>query len=190
MRRAKACPRTWPLRRPALCPRNRAVVFRHVPISALRIRLARFLSKSLYRVRLGHFDEDALRDDRPGRDGGVRDEPPLQHGLRAGHLSGGASARRLSYAVGEWARVWPLCRLIQAMGAYFIRRKSRGELYRRVLARYVQMATDGGVTQAMFPEGGLSLDGRAGAAQAGLAEIYCRGLRSDGRAMWSLCRSR
>ena len=59
--------------------------------------------------------------------------------------------------MGEWARVWPLSRLIKAMGAYFIRRKSRGALYRRVLARYVGMATDGGVTQAMFPEGGLSL---------------------------------
>lgn len=65
----------------------------------------------------------------------------------------------LSYAVGEWARVWPLSRLIRSMGAYFIRRKSRGALYRKVLARYVQMATAGGATQAIFPEGGLSLDG-------------------------------
>ena len=65
----------------------------------------------------------------------------------------------LSYAVGEWARVWPLSRLIRSMGAYFIRRKSRGALYRKVLARYVQMATAGGATQAIFPEGGLSVDG-------------------------------
>ena len=42
------------------------------------------------------------------------------------------------------------------MGGYFIRRGSRNALYRRVLARYVQMATEEGTTQAMFPEGGLS----------------------------------
>ena len=70
-----------------------------------------------------------------------------------------ARAGALSYAVGEWARVWPLSRLIRAMGAYFIRRRSRGAFYRRVLARYVQMATAGGVSQAVFPEGGLSVTG-------------------------------
>ena len=70
-----------------------------------------------------------------------------------------AERSALSYAVGEWARVWPLSRLIKAMGAYFIRRRERDDLYRRVLARYVGMATDGGVTQAVFPEGWLSLTG-------------------------------
>jgi glycerol-3-phosphate O-acyltransferase len=43
----------------------------------------------------------------------------------------------LSCVVGEWARVWPLSWVIRAMGAFFIRRKSRNPLYRRVLARYV-----------------------------------------------------
>ena len=54
------------------------------------------------------------------------------------------------------------------MGAYFIRRKSRGALYRKVLARYVQMATEGGVTQAIFPEGGLSLNGKLMPPKMGL----------------------
>jgi glycerol-3-phosphate O-acyltransferase len=70
-----------------------------------------------------------------------------------------AERSALSYAVGEWARVWPLSLLIKAMGAFFIRRRERDRLYGRVLARYVGMATDGGVTQAVFPEGRLSLDG-------------------------------
>ncbi len=39
----------------------------------------------------------------------------------------------LSYAVGEWARSWPLSALIRSMGAYFVRRNSKDELYRRVL---------------------------------------------------------
>ena len=79
-----------------------------------------------------------------------------------------ADRSALSYAVGEWARVWPLSWLIRSMGAYFIRRRSRNTLYRRVLARYVQLATEGGVTQAMFPEGALSLDGKVGAPKLGL----------------------
>jgi len=60
----------------------------------------------------------------------------------------------LSYAVGEWARVWPLSALIRLWGAYFIRRRSRGGLYRKVLSRYVQMATNGGDTQAFYPKAG------------------------------------
>ena len=68
--------------------------------------------------------------------------------------------------------------LIRSMGAYFIRRGSRNTLYRRVLARYVQMATAEGTTQAIFPEGGLSLDGRVGAAKMGLLQLYRLGLRA------------
>lgn len=74
----------------------------------------------------------------------------------------------LSYAVGEWARRWPLSALIRSMGAYFIRRRSRGALYRKVLARYVQMATAGGVNQAIYPEGGLSLTGALQPPKMGL----------------------
>ena len=74
----------------------------------------------------------------------------------------------MSYAVGEWARVWPLSSMIKLWGAYFIRRRSRGSLYRKVLARYVQMATQAGVTQAIFPEGGLSLTGALQEPKMGL----------------------
>lgn len=67
------------------------------------------------------------------------------------------------------------------MGAYFIRRGSRNTLYRRVLARYVQMATAEGHTQAIFPEGGLSLDGRVGAAKLGLLSYILAGFDPEGR---------
>ncbi len=86
-----------------------------------------------------------------------------------------ARTSALSYAVGEWARVWPLSRLIKSMGAYFIRRKSRGALYRKVLARYVHMATAGGVTQGIYPEGGLSLDGRLQPPKMGLLAYVIEG---------------
>ena len=52
------------------------------------------------------------------------------------------------------ACIWPLAPLIRAMGAYFVRRNSRDALYRRVLERYVAMATHGGVAQAVFSKGG------------------------------------
>ena len=131
------------------------------------IRLARWLSKSLYRIKLGTFDRDRLE----------KIDPDATVIFVINHRSNmdyvlvtylAANAGALSYAVGEWARVWPLSAIIRAMGAYFIRRKSRGALYRRVLARYVQMATRGGVSQAVFPEGGLSLNGLLAPPRMGL----------------------
>jgi len=130
-------------------------------------RAARLLSQALYRVRLGHYDEHALKAvDTDATIVFVMNHRSNMDYVLVTYLVGGHSA--LSYAVGEWARVWPMSRLIRSMGAFFIRRKSRNALYRRVLARYVQMATANGVTQALFPEGGLSLDGALAAPKLGL----------------------
>jgi glycerol-3-phosphate O-acyltransferase len=60
----------------------------------------------------------------------------------------------LSYAVGEWARIWPLQGLIRAMGAYFVRRNSGDPLYRMVLQRYVQMATEAACRRRCTPRAG------------------------------------
>src|SRR5947199_2534348 len=79
-----------------------------------------------------------------------------------------STSSALSYAVGEWARVWLLQNLIRSMGAYFVRRDSREPLYRKVLSRYVHLAIAGGLTQAMFPEGGLTRDGRLRPPKLGL----------------------
>ena len=65
----------------------------------------------------------------------------------------------LSYAVGEWARVWPLNHLFKWFGAYFIRRRYREPLYHAVLSNFVQTITKNGVTQGIFIEGGLTRDG-------------------------------
>jgi glycerol-3-phosphate O-acyltransferase len=85
-----------------------------------------------------------------------------------------AERTALSYAVGEWARIWPLQTLIRAMGAYFVRRKSGNPLYRRVLERYVRMATKEGVCQAVFLEGGLSRDGCLQQPKMGLVDYMLR----------------
>ncbi|WP_090110438.1 1-acyl-sn-glycerol-3-phosphate acyltransferase [Limimaricola pyoseonensis] len=130
-------------------------------------RAAQWLSRALYRIRLGAFDRAAL--DAIDPDAAVvfvMNHRSNMDYVLVTWLAARTSA--LSYAVGEWARVWPLAPLIRAMGAYFIRRRDRGALYRRVLQRYVQMATAGGVTQAIFPEGGLSLDGRLASPKTGL----------------------
>jgi len=92
-----------------------------------------------------------------------------------------AEKTALSYAVGEWARVWPLQTLFRAMGAYFIRRDSRSPLYRKVLERYVAMATAGGVTQAVYPEGGLSRDGRLRPPRLGILDYMVRSFDPAGR---------
>src|SRR5262249_53623515 len=92
-----------------------------------------------------------------------------------------AERTALSYAVGEWARIWPLQTLIRAMGAYFVRRNSRDALYRKVLERYVGMATAAGVTQAVFPEGGLSRDGRLRPPKLGILDYMLRAFDPAGR---------
>lgn len=92
-----------------------------------------------------------------------------------------ADRTALSYAVGEWARVWPLSRLIRGMGAYFIRRRRVSPLYRTVLRRYVAMATAAGTTQAVFPEGGLSLDGRLQPPRLGILSWIVEAAEAEGR---------
>ena len=48
-----------------------------------------------------------------------------------------------------------------------MRRDSSNALYRKALARYVHMATTSGVAQAVFPEGGLTRDGRCARPSSG-----------------------
>lgn len=130
-------------------------------------RLAKWLSRSLYRIRLDDYDAGGFSsfDGRATVIFVMNHRSNMDYVLVT-YLVSRASA--LAYAVGEWARVWPLSTVIRSMGAYFIQRRSRGQLYRRILARYVQLATRGGVTQAFFPEGGLSLDGRMAKPKLGL----------------------
>jgi glycerol-3-phosphate O-acyltransferase len=138
------------------------------------IRLARWLSRSLYRMRMTDSDLRALAEVDP--EAAVvfvmNHRSNMDYMLVTWLVSENGA---LAYAVGEWARVWPLSAVIRAMGGYFIRRRARSALYRRVLARYVQMAVAGGLTQAMFPEGRLSLDGRMGEPRLGLLSYIVEG---------------
>jgi len=141
--------------------------------------LARRVSTALYRVRLGYLNDEALRSI-PTQSSVVfviNHRSNMDY-LLVTYLASTSSA--LSYAVGEWAQVWGLRNLVRSMGAYFIRRNSRNALYRKVLARYVHMATSAGVTQAMFPEGGLSRDGLLQPPKLGLLNYMVSGFDPRG----------
>jgi len=142
-------------------------------------RAAKWLSRLLYKVQVGQVDAALLQIDPKAAVVFVMNHRSNLDYVLVTWLVADRSA--VSYAVGEWARVWPLSALIRSMGAYFIRRGSRNALYRRVLARYVQLATEEGATQAIFPEGGLSLDGRVGPAKLGLLSYIVEGWTPDDR---------
>ncbi len=84
----------------------------------------------------------------------------------------------ISWAVGEWARAFPLEVLFKSFGSYFIRRRHREPLYHAVLRAYVERVTRTGVTQGIFPEGGLTRDGALRPAKIGLLD-YALGAARD-----------
>ena len=110
----------------------------------LGYRCAKGLAKFLYRVRLGYSDSQALASVNPKSSVVfVMNHRSNMDYILVAFLA--AERTALSYAVGEWARVWPLQGVIKSLGAYFVRRNSKDSLYRAVLQRYVQMATEAGV---------------------------------------------
>ncbi|MDH5541761.1 MAG: 1-acyl-sn-glycerol-3-phosphate acyltransferase [Nitrospinota bacterium] len=140
--------------------------------------IARWCARLLYRVRLGYSDETGLsKVDKNAGVVFVMNHRSNMDYILVAYLA--ATRAALSYAVGEWARIWPLQTLIRTLGAYFIRRNSGNHLYRRVLARYVQMATEGGVVQAVYPEGGLSRDGKIRPIKLGLLSYMVLGFDPD-----------
>ena len=136
-------------------------------------RIGRAIVNLLYRVRLGHAESRALRQ--------IPETASvvfvMNHRSNIDYILVAYLASKrvaLSYAVGEWARVWPIQQIVRSLGAYFVRRGTGNELYRRVLECYVQMAINGGAVQAIFPEGGLSRDGLLRPPKIGLIDYMLR----------------
>jgi glycerol-3-phosphate O-acyltransferase len=174
----RAAGRRAPPRRP-LCARDRAVLQR---LSLLPRRLLageEHVARLLYRVRLGYADEAGLAAVAPKSTVVfVMNHRSNMDYVLVAFLA--AEQVALSYAVGEWARIWGLQALIRSMGAYFVRRNSGDPLYRTVLSRYVAMATEAGVPQALFPEGGLTVDGALRPPKFGLLDYMVKSFRPDG----------
>jgi glycerol-3-phosphate O-acyltransferase len=140
--------------------------------------LSKRIAKLLYRVHIGFSDDEAFKSIDPDATVVfVMNHRSNMDYLLVSFLA--AEKTALSYAVGEWAKIWPLQTLIRAMGAYFVRRKSGNSLYRRVLERYIHMATKEGVCQAVFPEGGLSRDGRLQPPKLGVLDYMLRNYRPE-----------
>ena len=135
--------------------------------------IARRIARLIYRVRVGFHDKDRLASVNPDATVVfVMNHRSNMDYILIAFLA--AEKTALSYAVGEWAKIWPLQTLVRAMGAFFVRRGSGNALYRRVLERYVQMATRAGVCQAVFPEGGLTRDGTLREAKLGFLNYMLR----------------
>jgi glycerol-3-phosphate O-acyltransferase len=139
----------------------------------LGYNLAKIFVNLLYKVSVDHQDEAAL-ERIPRHDIVVY---LMNHRSNADYIVVAyvlAHGAHVSYAVGEWARAWPLEYVFKSFGAYFIRRRFREPLYHAVLERYVQLITRNGVTQGIFPEGGLTRDGRLRPPKLGLLDYICR----------------
>jgi glycerol-3-phosphate O-acyltransferase len=178
---ARECgePRELVMRRVRIYAREIVPSFNAYAYFRLGFWIARAVARSLYRVRIGFADDEGLsRVDPRASVVFVMNHRSNMDYVLVSYLA--AERAALSYAVGEWARVWPLQTLIRSMGAYFIRRSSRDPLYRRVLERYVQMATESGVVQAVFPEGKLTRDGALHEPKLGLLDYMLRAFDPEG----------
>jgi glycerol-3-phosphate O-acyltransferase len=141
--------------------------------------LGKRISQALYRVRIGYTDDAGLEAiPKDATVVFVMNHRSNMDYIVASYLA--AERAALSYAVGEWAQVMGLQQLIRAMGAYFVRRNSKDDLYRRVLERYIAMATEAGVTQAVYPEGGLTRDGAMREPRFGVIDYMLRGYHHGG----------
>ncbi len=142
-------------------------------------RLKRLMLR-LFRVRVRYVDEAAIAR-------AARTSTPvfvLNHRSNLDYVIAATSlADRaiLSFAVGEWARYWPLEGLLRALGGFFVRRGSGDPLYRAVLAAHIKTATSAGVPQAFFIEGRFSDDGRLGRPRLGLLDYAVRAFDPDTR---------
>jgi glycerol-3-phosphate O-acyltransferase len=140
-------------------------------------RVSRWLLALFYKVTVSYEDSAALR--RLPRDAVV--VYLMNHRSNADYVLVGyalAGQVAISYAVGEWARAFPLEQIFKAFGGYFVRRRHRERLYHAVLERYVQLITREGVTQGIFLEGGLTRDGRLRPPKIGLLD-YVLGIGRD-----------
>lgn len=140
--------------------------------------LAKKLARLVYRVRVGFYDKNKISES----DTNASVVFVMNHRSNMDYVLVSflvAEKTTLSYAVGEWAKIWPLQTLIKAMGAFFVRRNSGNALYRKVLERYVNMSTRAGVCQAVFLEGGLTKDGSLRKPRLGFLDYMLRDFRPN-----------
>ncbi len=129
--------------------------------------MARRCLRSLYKFRVAFADENSMADvsDKAAVVFVIHHRSNIDYAV-VNYITVGRTM--LSFGVGEWSRVWPIQPLMRMAGGYFVRRDSGDPLYRLMLKRYVQLATEARVPHAIFLEGQLSPDGAVGSARLGL----------------------
>ena len=91
--------------------------------------ISKKLARLVYRMRVGFFDNHELsKVDPESAVVFVMNHRSNMDYVLVSFLV--AEKTALSYAVGEWARIWPLQTLLKSMGAFFVRRNSGNPLYR------------------------------------------------------------
>lgn len=128
------------------------------------------------------FDREGLERARAAIPPGAVTVYVANHRSNADYIVLSVGAMRqvaLSYAVGEWARVWPLDVLFRSFGSYLIRRGEKDPLYHQVLSRYLQLVASRGLTTAFFLEGALSRDGAFRVPKVGLLDYLVGILAAD-----------
>lgn len=141
--------------------------------------VAQWVTKACYELV---FDAQGLERARAAVPRGAVTVYVANHRSNADYVVLSVGAMRqvaLSYAVGEWARVWPLDVLFRSFGSYFVRRGEKDPLYHNVLERYLQLVASRGLTTAFFLEGGLSRDGALREPKIGLLDYLIGMLRSE-----------
>jgi glycerol-3-phosphate O-acyltransferase len=144
----------------------------------LAFRLARRLARVAYRVRVGYVDETIFH----GIPADASVVFMMNHRSNMDYVLLSFLTTpyvALSFAVGEWAHIWPFADLLRSLGGFFVRRSSNDPLYRKVLETYEQIAIEQGITQAVFLEGGLSKDGRLRPAKMGLLSYMTKHYARD-----------
>lgn len=129
--------------------------------------LASGFLRALYQVRLGNAPEAALTP--------VPEKTAvvffINHRSNMDYLlvtDAASQTAALSFGAGEWCRIWPFRSVLRLAGAYILRRNTDDPVYRKVLERYVQIATEARVPHAIFGQGQLSRDGMVSRPKLGL----------------------
>ncbi len=138
--------------------------------------LAELLSRLMYRITPGESDVDLRTLDGDSVVVVMSHRTNLDYVILA-HLFDGRAV--LSFAAGEWASGPVLGPLVRGLGTYFVRRDSGDSSYRRVLERFVQTAVESRLTQAIFPEGGLTRTGLLRGPKIGLLDYMLRNFDVD-----------
>jgi glycerol-3-phosphate O-acyltransferase len=140
---------------------------------------ARRFVRMIYRVRLGYAHHKAIAEvpEKSAVVFFINHRSNMDY-LLVTYLASRTAA--LSYGAGEWARLWPLRNLLRFAGAYILRRDASDPVYRKVLERYVQIATQSLVPHAIFAEGQLSRTGGVHKAKLGLLGYIVRNFDPEG----------